>query len=67
MRLSLGNVGWCAEAPAKLAGSPPSSAKTDKVDKFTGQPRTPAPASCPAPKGSPSGAFLDDPGSGAVD
>jgi hypothetical protein len=39
--------GWCADAPAKLSGSPLSTANTDKQDKFVAQPRTPAPASCP--------------------
>jgi hypothetical protein len=40
--------GWCTDAPAKLTGSPASTATTDKVDKFVAQPRTPPPASCPA-------------------
>jgi YVTN family beta-propeller protein len=47
VRLQLGNaLPWCAEAPAKASGSPPSTAKNDKVDKFTGA-KSPAPASCP--------------------
>src|SRR5205807_668145 len=32
--------GWCADAPAKLTGSPPSTASTDKQDKFVAQPKT---------------------------
>ncbi len=48
VRLALNDgAGWCAEAPAKLSGSPPSSANADRVDKFIAQPSTPPPASCP--------------------
>ena len=48
VRLTLGTgTAWCAEAPAKLSGSPPSSTRSDKVDKFVAQPKTPPPASCP--------------------
>jgi DNA-binding beta-propeller fold protein YncE/uncharacterized protein (DUF2141 family) len=64
LRLTLGSgVTWCIDAPAKLSGRPPSSARNDTVDKFLGAPRQPAPAICPvAPLGgSPSGAFLDGP------
>ncbi|MFN8543630.1 MAG: hypothetical protein U0807_05425 [Candidatus Binatia bacterium] len=59
LRLTLGTTGtgWCADAPAKESGNPPSTAKNDHADKFVAQPRTPAPATCPA---SASGAFLDD-------
>jgi hypothetical protein len=61
VRLALGTgVAWCADAPAKASGTPPSTAKHDKVDKFIGAKNTPAPASCPAvPSGSPSAAFLE--------
>ena len=49
VRLTLGSAqGWCAEAPAKLSGNPPSSANNDKVDKFVGAPKSGAPVSCPA-------------------
>ncbi len=51
VHLSLGSsAGWCADVPAKLSGNPPSTVKTDKVDSFTGQPKTPPPAACPTPK-----------------
>jgi hypothetical protein len=61
VRLNLADLtGWCANAPAKTSGNPPSTAKNDKVDKFLGQKKAPAPASCPGvPAGSPSGAFLE--------
>ena len=49
VRLTLGGgATWCSDAPAKSSGSPPSTASNDRVDKFTAQTRTPAPASCPA-------------------
>lgn len=48
---------WCAEAPAKQSGNPPSTTRNDTIDKFVGEPNTPAPAACTS--GSPSGAFLD--------
>jgi hypothetical protein len=49
VRLTLSDgSGWCADAPAKRTGNPPSSANTDKQDKFIAQPSTPPPASCPA-------------------
>ena len=49
VRLTLNTgAGWCADAPAKLTGNPPSYASTDKQDKFIAQPSTPAPTSCPA-------------------
>ena len=38
---------WCADAPAKASGNPPSTSSNDRVDKFTAQPKTPAPAVCP--------------------
>jgi sugar lactone lactonase YvrE len=48
VRLQLGTAtAWCADAPAKASGSPPSTAQSDRVDKFTAQPKTPAPVSCP--------------------
>jgi hypothetical protein len=61
VRLTLGTgIDWCAEAPAKASGNPPSTARNDKVDKFLAAKKTPAPASCPQPPiGSPGGAFLD--------
>jgi DNA-binding beta-propeller fold protein YncE len=61
VRVILGATGWCAEAPAKLAGTPPSTEKTDRQDRFVGARNSPPPAACPPLKstGSPSGAFLD--------
>jgi YVTN family beta-propeller protein len=61
VRLNLADLtGWCANSPAKTSGSPPSTANNDKVDKFIGRKKAPAPASCPGvPSGSPSGAFLE--------
>jgi hypothetical protein len=48
VRFTLGDgTGWCTDAPAKLNGNPPSSAKYDHQDRFVAQPRSPAPASCP--------------------
>ncbi len=59
VRLQLGTATpWCTEAPAKLSGHPPTSAKHDVADKFTAQSKTPPPDQCPI-LGSPSGAFLD--------
>jgi len=49
LRLTMGNAfRWCTDVPAKTSGNPPSTASNDKVDKFVGARRTPAPASCPA-------------------
>ena len=48
VRLLLGPGGWCAEAPAKTSGNPPSTTRNDTVDKFVGEPKSPAPAMCPA-------------------
>jgi hypothetical protein len=48
VRLILGNwTHWCAEAPAKASGNPPSTAQSDRVDRFVGQPKAPPPAVCP--------------------
>ena len=47
LRLTIGALTWCADAPAKLSGNPPSSAKNDLVDRFVAQPKTPAPGMCP--------------------
>lgn len=48
LRLTLGSgAAWCGDAPAKSSGNPPSTTSNDRVDKFTAQTRTPAPASCP--------------------
>jgi len=54
-------LGWCASAPAKPRGPIASTADSDKPGRFVGAPKTPAPATCPAPPsaGSPSGAFVD--------
>jgi len=48
LRLVLGSVGWCADAPARATGNPPSSARYDRVDRFVAQRRSPPPTSCPA-------------------
>src|SRR5262249_55180302 len=54
VRLQLGTAEpWCSEAPAKLTGKHPTSAKTDRVDLFIAQTKTPAPEQCPL-LGSPS-------------
>jgi hypothetical protein len=61
VRLQLGTaMPWCTEAPAHLSGHPRTSARSDTVDRFSGEPRTAAPEQCPL-LGSASGAFVDDP------
>ena len=48
VRLTLGGaLRWCAEAPAKASGSPPSTASYDRVDKFVGARGAQPPALCP--------------------
>jgi DNA-binding beta-propeller fold protein YncE/mono/diheme cytochrome c family protein len=47
--LIVGDLFWCADAPAKSVGNPPSSASYDRIDKFVAQARTPAPAACVSP------------------
>jgi hypothetical protein len=48
VRLTLGSAaGWCADAPAKARGNPPTTARYDTVDKFVAEPKTPPPAACP--------------------
>jgi hypothetical protein len=63
MRLQVGTRTWCADAPAKGTGNPPTTAQNDHVDRFVAG-KTPAPGTCPPTpsEGSPSGAFLDPPG-----
>lgn len=51
--LTLGGGGWCAAAPAKSSGSPPSTAAHDHPGKFLGQKNAPPPATCPPEPGSP--------------
>lgn len=59
VRLQLGTASpWCAEGMAKTSGTPPTTAKFDTVDRFTGARRTPPPDQCPLIASSPSGAFL---------
>jgi hypothetical protein len=58
VKLLMGDLAWCADAPAKASGNPPSTAKNDRPGKFTAQPKTPAPSACPPEPGSPSGAFV---------
>ena len=48
LRLRLGDGPiWCAEAPGKLSGSPPSTARNDLPGKFNGQGNSPTPVACP--------------------
>jgi hypothetical protein len=47
VRLLLGQIAWCATAPAKATGNPPSTARNDTVDRFVAEPKTPPPSSCP--------------------
>jgi hypothetical protein len=48
VRLQLGSgATWCALLEAKASGNPPSTAKHDRVDRFTGSPDSPPPAACP--------------------
>ena len=60
VEMSSGLATWCADAPAKASGNPPSTANNDHPGKFTAQPKTPAPIACPGRPGSPSGAFVLD-------
>ncbi len=49
VRLSLGTeVEWCAETTAKITGTPPSTGRTDRVDRFLGAKSVAPPQSCPA-------------------
>jgi hypothetical protein len=36
VRLRVGGIGWCADAAARTAGSPPSTAKNDAPGRFVG-------------------------------
>lgn len=48
LRLQLGSgVTWCADAPARSGGSPPSTAKYDIVGKFVAEKQLVAPSTCP--------------------
>jgi|GEM_PF-1059574 len=46
LRVDLGGSAWCAEAPARAIGNPPSTASTDAPGRFTGQSKAPPPAAC---------------------
>jgi len=48
LRLGTG-VPWCASAPAKTSGTPPTSTSFDRVDRFVAARNTPPPLVCPAP------------------
>ena len=48
VRLTFAGGGWCAAASAKVSGSPPSTAASDRPGRFIGTKNAPAPASCPA-------------------
>ena len=41
-------LGWCASAPARTRGVPPSPDSSDHPGRFVGAPKSPPPASCPA-------------------
>ncbi len=47
VRLQIGASAWCAEAPARASGTPPSAARSDLPGRFTAQPKSPPPAACP--------------------
>jgi hypothetical protein len=47
LRLGTG-VLFCANASAKVSGSPPSTASSDRIDKFQAEPKSPPPVTCPA-------------------
>ncbi len=38
---------WCAAAPAKVSGSPPSATGNDRVGLFVAEPKMPPPLACP--------------------
>jgi hypothetical protein len=38
---------WCASAPAKAAGTPPSTEAYDRPDRFIAERNAPAPGTCP--------------------
>ncbi len=46
VRLQLGGMFWCAEAPGKASGRPPTTARNDKPGKFVAAAKTPAPVAC---------------------
>ena len=46
LRLDLGGAAWCAEAPARASGNPPSTAANDQPGRFTAQAKAPPPAAC---------------------
>lgn len=49
LRLDLGGAAaMCALSPARTSGNPPSTAASDRVDRFVGAPNAPPPAMCPA-------------------
>ncbi len=54
---NVGGYQFCSDVPAKVRGG--STAKTDTIDKFTGETKVPPLACPPLKNASPSGAFLD--------
>jgi len=46
LRLELGDSAWCAEAPARAVGNPPSTLANDQPGRFTGIGKAPPPAAC---------------------
>ncbi len=48
IRLDLGTgPRYCADAPPKVSGNPPSTAQNDRPGRFIAQSKTPPPAACP--------------------
>ncbi len=47
LRVTLGGGAWCAAAPAKMSGAPPSTAASDRPGKFVGERNAAPPATCP--------------------
>jgi hypothetical protein len=48
VRLDLGTgASWCAAAPARATGAPPTTAPNDARDRFVGQRKAPPPDQCP--------------------
>jgi hypothetical protein len=50
VRVQLGAAApWCAETAARASGVPPTTARNDRVDRFTGERNAPPPDQCPIP------------------
>jgi len=46
LRLDSGADAWCAEAPARASGNPPSTANNDAPERFEAAGNSPAPTAC---------------------